>query len=209
MTQAIRALPRLAAVLALPMLLAACASPGQPVSSFDFGPVSQAPAAPAQSAAAPLPAIIVADVSGPASLDTERMQYRLLYADARQSRPYAYNQWTNTPLQLLTQRIKARIAQSGVKVLSATDAAASITLLRIEADDFVQNFDTATHSSGHISLRASVFHGHKLVDQKTFERSAPAPTPDAAGGARALSDAADGVSADILAWLAALPLRKE
>jgi len=212
MTQAIRALPRLAALLALPMLLAACASPGQPTASFDFGPVSTAPTAAAsnaQAAAAPLPAIIVADVSGPASLDTERMQYRLLYADARQSRPYAYNQWTNTPLQLLTQRIKARIAQSGVKVLSATDAAASITLLRIEADDFVQNFDTATHSSGHISLRASVFHGHKLVDQKTFERSAPAPTPDAAGGARALSDAADGVSADILAWLAALPLRKE
>jgi cholesterol transport system auxiliary component len=137
------------------------------------------------------------------------MQYRLLYADARQSRPYAYNQWTNTPLQLLTQRIRTRIAQSGVKVLSATDAAASITLLRIEADDFVQNFDSATQSSGHISLRASVFHGHKLVDQKTFERTSAAPTPDAAGGARALSEAADAISGDILAWVASLPLQKE
>ena len=191
---------------ALPLLLSACASTGQPTASFDFGPL---PPAPSAVAAAPLPAIIVADVNGPASLDTERMQYRLLYADARQARPYAYNQWTITPLQLLTQRIKARVAQAGVKVLSATDAAASVTLLRIEADDFVQNFDTATHSSGHISLRASVFHGHKLVDQKTFERSAPAPTPDAAGGARALADAADAVSGDILQWLAGLPLRKE
>jgi len=197
---------RLAAALALPVLLAACASSGQSVSTYDFGPVPQASTPAMQH---PIPAIVVADVSGPASLDTEHMHYRLLYSDARQSRPYAYNQWANTPLQLLTQRIKTRIAQSGVKVLSATDAAASITLLRIEADDFVQNFDTASQSSGHISLRASVFHGHKLVDQKTFERSSPAPSADAAGGARALSDAADALSNDILAWLAALPLQKE
>lgn len=194
----------LLAALAVPLLLSGCASSGQTTSVYDFGPVPPL-AQPAK--APPLPAIIVADVSGPASLDTERMQYRLLYADARQSRPYAYNQWTNTPLQLLTQRIKARIAQSGVKVLSATDAAASITLLRIEVDDFAQNFDSATQSSGNIGLRASVFHGHKLVDQRTFSRSSPAPTADAPGGARALADSSDALAADILAWLAALPLQ--
>ncbi len=196
----------LLAALATPLLLSACASSGQPTSAYDFGPAS-APAAPAKTP--PLPAIVVADVGGPASLDTERMHYRLLYADAQQSHPYAYNQWTNPPLQLLTQRIKARIAQAGVKVLSATDAAASITLLRIEVDDFAQNFDSATRSSGHIGLRASVFRGHKLVDQKSFERSSPSPTPDAAGGARALADSCDALAGDILAWLAALPLQKD
>jgi cholesterol transport system auxiliary component len=196
-----------AALIMLSALLSGCASSGgQPTAAYDFGPV---PALQQAARPHPLPAIIVADVSGPASLDTERMHYRLLYADARQSRPYAYNQWTSTPLQLLTQRIKARIAQAGVKVLSATDAAASITLLRIEVDDFAQNFDSATRSSGQIGLRASVFHGHKLVDQKTFTRSSPAPTPDAAGGARALADSSDALAADILAWLAALPLQKD
>ena len=194
--------------LAAPLLLSGCASSVQPTSAYDFGPVP--PPVPAQAAKPhPLQAIIMADLSGPASLDTERMQYRLLYADAQQSRPYAYNQWTNTPLQLLTLRIKARIAQAGVKVLSATDAAASITLLRIEVDDFSQNFDSATRSSGQIGLRASVFRGHKLVDQKTFNRSSPAPTPDAAGGARALADSSDALAGDILDWLAALPPQKD
>ena len=188
------------AFAALAVLLGACASKGPTPAHFDFGPLPQQAAA-----TATVGPLIVADVSGPASLDTERMQYRLLYADARQSRPYAYNQWTATPLQLMTQRLKARIAQSGVKVLSTTDAATGATLLRTELDDFAQNFDTATASHGTISLRASVFRAHKLVDQKTFSRSVPAPSADAAGGARALADAADALSADVLAWLATLP----
>jgi len=195
------------AVASMAILLGACASKGPTTAQYDFGPLPAA-AAPAAAPASPI-AIIIADVGGPASLDSERMYYRLLYADARQSRPYAYNQWTSTPLQLLTQRMKARIAQAGVKVLSTTDAAASTNLLRMEVEDFTQNFDSAASSSGTVRLRASVFRSHKLVDQKTFSRSAPAPSADAAGGARALADASDAVAADVLAWLAALPPSKE
>jgi cholesterol transport system auxiliary component len=189
------------------LALAACASKGQPTANYDFGPL---PAAgnPAPSSASKIGAIIVADVSGPAALDTERMHYRLLYADARQQRPYAYNQWVSTPAQLLTQRMRARIAQAGVKVLSTTDAAASATVLRMEVEDFAQNFDTATSSKGVLSLRASVFRNHLLVDQKTFSSSVAAPSADAAGGARALADASDAVAADLLTWLAALPPSK-
>jgi len=193
------------AIGAMTILLGACASKGQTTSQYDFGPLAQQPLV--QPGA--INAVIVADITGPASLDNEHMYYRLLYADARQSRPYAYNQWTSTPLQLLTQRMKTRLAQSGVKVLSTTDAAASITLLRMEVDDFAQNFDSATSSNGVISLRASVFRSHRLADQKTFTRSSQAPSADAAGGARALADAADGLAADVQAWLAALPLPKE
>ena len=210
-----------AALGLIALLLGGCASKGATTSHFDFGPLSPqaataaAPAAvpaatsAATPAAASIGAIIVADVTGPASLDTERMQYRLLYADARQARPYAYNQWTVTPLQLLTQRMKARIAQAGVKVLSTTDAAASVSLLRMEVDEFTQNFDSATQSQGSISLRASLFRSHHLIDQKTFARSVPAPSADAAGGARALADASDALAADVLAWLAAQPPQKE
>ena len=197
-----------AALIAAAVLLSACASKGPTNANYDFGPLPpavQQQQQPHQAGTGGIGGIIVADATGPASLDSERMQYRLLYADARQSRPYAYNQWTSTPLQLLTQRMKARIAQAGVKVLSTTDAAASVNLLRMEVDDFTQTFETATQSSGNISLRASVFRNHRLLDQKTFTRSAPAPSADAAGGARALADAADAVAADVLAWLAALP----
>jgi len=195
------------AVAAVACALAACASKGAPTAQYDFGPLPEA-AGTAPSSASKIGAIIVADVSGPAALDTERMHYRLLYADARQQRPYAYNQWASTPAQLLTQRMRARIAQAGVKVLSTTDAAASATVLRMEVEDFAQNFDTATSSKGVLVLRASVFRNHLLVDQKTFSSSVAAPSADAAGGARALADASDAVAADLLTWLAALPPSK-
>lgn len=183
--------------------LAGCASKGPQPTSYDFGPMG-APL-PAAGPAAGTPALVVSDVSGPASLDTQRMFYRLMYADARQSRPYAYNNWSVTPLQLMSQRLKARIAQSGVKVVSTSDAAGGLPLLRLEADEFSQNFDTATQSSASITLRASLFRNHKLVDQRTFSRSARAPSADAAGGASALAESTDGIAADILAWLATMP----
>jgi cholesterol transport system auxiliary component len=192
-------------IAAAALALGACASKGQPTAQYDFGPLS---AQPAPASASHIGAIIVADVTGPAALDSERMQYRLLYADARQSRPFAYNQWTATPLQLLTQRMKTNLSHGGVQVLSTTDAAASATVLRMEVEDFAQNFDTATSSQGVLRLRASVFRNHKLVDQKTFNSSKPAPSADAAGGARALADASDAVAADLLTWLAALPPSK-
>jgi|GEM_PF-258701 len=215
----------LTAVVTAAAVLAGCASKGPQPTSYDFGPMG-APLAPASlapgaaatdgmsgtngasgssSPAAGLPALVVSDVSGPASLDTQRMFYRLMYADARQSRPYAYNNWSVTPLQLLSQRLKARIAQSGVKVVSTTDAAGGLPLLRLEADEFSQNFDTATQSSASITLRASVFRNHKLVDQRTFSRTARAPSADAAGGASALAESTDGIAADILVWLATMP----
>nr|WP_315400880.1 ABC-type transport auxiliary lipoprotein family protein [uncultured Duganella sp.] len=194
-----------AALVAAAVLLGACASKGPTTANYDFGALTPATAQAPANAGANIGAIIVADATGPASLDSERMQYRLLYADARQSRPYAYNQWTSTPLQLVTQRMKARIAQAGVKVLSTSDSAASVNLLRLEVDDFAQNFETATQSSGRVNLRASVFRSHRLVDQKTFTREAPAPSADAAGGARALADATDALAADVLAWLDGLP----
>lgn len=215
----------LTAVIAAAFALAGCASKGPQPTSYDFGPMgaplpaaSLAPSSSGTSGtngtngsdgagalATGIPALVVSDVSGPASLDTQRMFYRLMYADARQSRPYAYNNWSVTPLQLLSQRLKARIAQSGVKVVSTTDAAGGLPLLRLEADEFSQNFDSATQSSASITLRASVFRNHKLVDQRTFTRTARAPSADAAGGASALAESTDGIAADILAWLATVP----
>lgn len=209
----------LIAVVTAAAALAGCASKGPQPTSYDFGPMgaplpaaSLAPSAAGSNGtngtaavASGIPALVVSDVSGPASLDTQRMYYRLMYADARQSRPYAYNNWSVTPLQLLSQRLKARIAQSGVKVVSTTDAAGGLPLLRLEADEFSQNFDTATQSSASITLRASVFRNHKLVDQRTFSRTARAPSADAAGGASALAESTDGIAADILAWLATMP----
>lgn len=195
-----------ALILAAAFLLGGCASRGPVPTFYDFGPAAPLAAA---TAAPAVPVLVIADANGPSWLDSQRMYYRLLYADAQQSRPYAYNRWNTPPLQLLSQRLKTRVAQSGVKVLSTTDAAAGMPLLRIDVDDFSQNFDTQTQSSGHVSLRASLFRGHRLIDQKTFSRSGPAGSADAQGGAQALAAASDAIAVDLLAWLGTLNITKE
>ncbi|MBB5608064.1 MULTISPECIES: ABC-type transport auxiliary lipoprotein family protein [unclassified Janthinobacterium] len=192
--------------LSTALLLGGCASRGPLPTFYDFGPAGISAT---QQAAPPLPVLVIADANGPSWLDSQRMYYRLLYADAQQSRPYAYNRWNTPPLQLLSQRLKTRIAQGGVKVLSTTDAASGIPLLRIDVDDFSQNFDTQTQSSGHVSLRASLFRGHRLIDQKTFSRSSDARSADAQGGAQALASASDAVATDLLTWLGTLNIPKE
>lgn len=183
-------------------LLAGCAATRTTSNSlYDFGPAPAATAA----RAVPLPALVVTDVSGPAALDSERMFYRLNYADPLQARSYANSRWNGTPLQMVTQRFKTRIAQAGVKVVSPTDASNGIPLLRVEVDDFSHNFDSATQSQGLVVLRASLFQGHTLVDQRTFSRRTDASSADAAGGARALAASTDAAAADILAWLGTQP----
>jgi cholesterol transport system auxiliary component len=188
------------------LLLAGCAgTKTQESTTYDFGP-----AAPTQqaAAAAAMPALVVMDATGPAALENERMYYRLVYADALQARTYANSRWASNPLQMLTQRVKARLAQSGMKVLSATDASTGVPLLRIEVDDFVHAFTGVSQSEGQLTLRASLFSDHRLIDQRSFTRTTPAPSADAPGGARALAASTDAAAADILAWLATVDTRK-
>ncbi|SDE10417.1 cholesterol transport system auxiliary component [Massilia sp. PDC64] len=198
----------LAAALAL--TLSACASQkGQPTTQFDFGPATPtAIQTPAGLAPGPLGSVVVTDVTGSSALDNERMFYRLSYADPLQARTYANSRWTANPLQLLTQRFKTRLAQAGARVLSETDAATGIPLLRIDVDEFIQDFGGVSQSTGVVAVRASVFQGHILVDQKSFRQAVAAPSADAAGGARALAASTDAVAADIVAWLGTLNLNR-
>ena len=200
------------ALLMAALVLAGCASNKvQENTNYDFGPAVVTAAAPLQQQAqapATMPALVVMDATGPAALENERMYYRLNYADALQARTYANSRWASNPLQMLTQRVKTRLAQSGMKVLSATDASTGVPLLRIEVDDFVHAFTGVTQSEGQVTLRASLFSDHRLLDQRTFTRSTPAGSADAAGGARALAASTDAVASDILAWLATVDTRK-
>jgi cholesterol transport system auxiliary component len=196
---------RLIAVLAAAgLLLSGCASQkGEPTTQFDFGP-----AMPPVTAAAPIGAIVITDATGSSALENERMFYRLSYADALQARSYANSRWTANPLQMMTQRLKTRIAQSGAKVLSETDASNGIPILRIDVDEFVHDFRSAAQSEGQVALRASVFKGHVLVDQRSFARTTAAGSADAAGGARALAASTDAIAADIVAWLGTMNLNR-
>jgi cholesterol transport system auxiliary component len=189
-------------------ILAGCASSKAPSNTmFDFGPAAPG-AAPRVAGAAPLPAVVVTDATGSAAFDSERMFYRLNYADAHEARSYANSRWNTNPLQMVTQRLKTRIAQSGTKVLSPSDASAGLPILRVDVDDFAHAFSSASQSEGQVTMRASLFQDHTLVDQKTFSRSTPAVSADAGGGARALADSTDAIASDIVAWMAGKDQRK-
>ena len=187
------------------LLLAACGTMrSAPSSLFDLGPL---PPPPSVQALPALPPVSVAEIDMPNWLDRPQMYYRLGYANNQQPRAYSQSRWVMQPSQLIAQRLKARIAQAGGVALPASDGAARVPVLNIEVDDFTQHFDTASASSGRISLRASVFRGRILLAQKTIDVSTPAPTADASGGARALARATDTAIDTLIRWLDTLPLK--
>lgn len=196
------------ATVAVAAQLAGCASSkGAPNTIYDFGPARAPASVTATAPSGLLTSLVVTDVTGSSAYDSERIYYRLNYSDPLQARSYANSRWSTTPLQMLTQRFKTRIAQTGAKVLSTTDASTGVAILRIDVDDFIHTFTGVAQSEGEVSVRASVFQGRVLVDQKSFRRTSPAATADAAGGAAALAASTDAVAADIVAWLATLPPR--
>ncbi len=206
MQKIIRILPAVLAMLAV-VLLNGCATANTgPVTLYDLGLLRVPQDATVR--AAPPPPLSIAEVNAPAWLDSPMMFFRLAYANEQQPRPYARSRWSMPPAQLFGQRLKARIGQAGGVALAASDGAENVPLLRIEADDFTQIFDSPEQSFALVSMRASILNGRTLAAQKTFIKQSPAPTADAAGGARALADASDAIITDMMNWLAGLRLKK-
>jgi cholesterol transport system auxiliary component len=185
------------------LLLAACATPQPPVPKavYDFGPTLSA-SAPASAAAAPaqrLPTLALPEFEAGAGLDSPALLYRLQYADSQQLRPYAQARWSVPPAQLVRARLRdALAAQMPVVPLEGSTAWA----LHVELDEFSQLFASPESSQGLVRLRVSLMHLDKLVQQTRIMAQAPAPSPDAAGGVKALTAATDDAVRQISAWLA-------
>ncbi len=189
-------------VLLVAALQTACASRATAPALYDFGPLTNTNNPPNTR----LPALNVADVQTPAWLDGPMMFYRLSYANIQQAYPYASSRWSMTPAQLLGQRLKARIAQAGGTVLSPQDGAAQLPVLKVDADEFIQIFSAPNASVTVLNARASLFQGSYLIGQRQFSQQINAPTPDAAGGARAMASASDALIGDMLNWIAEIKL---
>jgi cholesterol transport system auxiliary component len=190
----------LAVALMLGALLTGCAGNTAALSDvrYDFGP------APQVAASGSMPAVKVLDVTAPVTLSSDKLTYRLSYADAQQTASYANSHWTMTPADLLTQRLRMALSARGM-VLTGSDGVRA-PVLRVELDEFEQIFDSQTQSHGAVSARATLTQGGKVVAQHSFMTSAPARSADAAGGAQALAAASDDLVAQISAWLSAQPL---
>lgn len=184
--------------------LSACALPDKPVraQAYDFGPSA---AVPAQPAAALQATIVLPEIEAAAALDGNAMVYRLAYANPQALNPYAGARWSMAPAQLLRQRLRDQLGQNRV-VLSGSEAAPPMAWqVRTELDEFAQVFESASQSQGQIRLRVTVTQagnqGEKLWGQRTFVVQRPAIGADAAGGARALALAADGLAQELDQWL--------
>ncbi|MFM0135920.1 ABC-type transport auxiliary lipoprotein family protein [Caballeronia grimmiae] len=193
-------LNRTSLALVFMAMLAGCASNATvaPDARYDLG------APPASTETKALPPVKVLAVGAPRSLETDAFVYRMSYADAQRTGTYANSHWTMPPAQLLTQRVRAALAARG-PVLTGADTVRA-ALLEVELTGFEQVFDAPERSHGAVSVRATLTQQGRVVAQRAFAASAPAPTADAPGGARALAAASDDLIAQLSAWLDAQPL---
>ncbi|NMM77892.1 hypothetical protein B2J88_49985 [Rhodococcus sp. SRB_17] len=196
--------------------LAGCSAlptpPARPM-LYDFGPGAAAPAAAPAGQRAPLPALALAEVEGVgANEGNTAVVYRLAYADARQLRPYQLARWSQPPAQLVQQALRSELGQRRA-VLRAGDALAIVPgadgrlpdVLRVEIEEFSQVFTSPGASAAVVRLRATLTGssvlGESLLGQRLFTVQHPATSADAAGGTRALAEAAAQAAQDIAQWL--------
>jgi len=192
-----------ALALACVTMLAGCGSTSTAMPDAHYDLV----ATPVTSAAngLPMPPVKVLAVGAPRSLETDSFAYRLSYVDAQRTGNYSDSHWTMPPGQLLTQRLRDALAARG-PILSGADPVRAVPLLEVELTSFEQVFDAPEQSHGLVSVRATLTQQGRVIGQRSFAASAPAPSADASGGARALAAASDDVIAQLSAWLAAQPL---
>jgi len=185
----------LAMLLAFGVLAAGCA--GNPAAladiRYDFGPPNPA------ASAGTLPAVKVLEVSAPDNLESDKLIYRLSYADAQQTASYANSHWTMAPSQLLTQRLRGALSSRGTVLTGADGVRAPV--LKVDLSEFEQIFDSQSESHAAVTARATLTQNGKVISQRTFIARAPSSSADAAGGAQALAAASDDLVAQISAWL--------
>lgn len=185
------------------LCLSACAlSPSRQVATtaYDFDPVQafrHAAASPRLSGH-----IVVDGVTAPAWMDNSNMYYRLAYQNAASPQRYAESRWVMSPAALLTTRLKSRVAQASEgMVVRANNGPRDEHNLTIELDEFDQIFDGPDQSRVVIALRATLRSSDGWLVQRVFATEEPASTPDAAGGARALTEASDELIQGIIDWI--------
>ncbi|MDE1006164.1 MAG: ABC-type transport auxiliary lipoprotein family protein [Paraburkholderia fungorum] len=185
----------LAVLLAFGVLAAGCAGNPAAISDirYDFGPPNPA------ASAGTLPAVKVLDVTASDNLESDKLIYRLSYADAQQTASYANSHWTMAPSQLLTQRLRGALSSRGTVLTGADGVHAPV--LKVDLSEFEQVFDSQSESHAAVTARATLTQNGKVIGQRTFIARAPSSSADAAGGAQALATASDDLVAQISAWL--------
>jgi cholesterol transport system auxiliary component len=190
-----------AALLACAGGLAGCSLVQQvpPPVVYDLGP------APVQAASGALP-LRVADVAGPPWLDDTGIAYRLLFRDPQRRERYRDSRWAAPPAALLAQRLRQQAVASGACAAATQAVPAPQPMLAVMLDDFEQVFPAAGTSHVAVRLRATMWlpapGGGSAPVEREFLAQRAAPTPDAAGAARAFAQAVDALVPQVVGWAA-------
>ncbi|MBC7945060.1 MAG: membrane integrity-associated transporter subunit PqiC [Burkholderiales bacterium] len=201
------------AVLLAAALLTACSigpRPSPPITTYDFGLArDEAERSEQLNAEA---SIGLAEITTPDWLDTPALHYRLAYLNPNARRAYADSRWAASPADLLTQRLRQRLAAAGAAPLTDQDRANADFTLRVQLEEFAQIFDAVNSSRALVRLHATLVENEKRrekrrgergeISQRTFVVEKQSKTPDAEGAALALSAASDAAIAQLLDWLA-------
>ncbi len=207
---------RLSPLLAA-LLLAACQSlptPPKEPERYDLGAAALADAANVAADPAEPAALVLTDIQAPwqAEGSTTAMYYRLAYAQPHNLHAYSQASWSLPPELLVQERLRHWLSQGRRVVLSAEGgripprvAGQQPPVLLLALEEFEQVFDQPAHSFAKVRLRATLLAhrpaGEVLLGQQVFSVTTPAASADAAGGARALSQAMDTLGQQLVAWL--------
>lgn len=171
-------------------LLAACAAlkPPPPLAVHELG---QPPVVAAQ----PLLPSFNISVNAPSWLMSNAMQYRLLHEPPARRQFYAHNRWAGNPAELLQRYL--------IQALGAPAAASQTCLLRIDLDEFSQDFSDAQSSQARLDVRAAVYLQYEdtPVSQQVFSLTGASAAPGPLAGVSAHRLLAADLAAALTQWL--------
>lgn len=147
--------------------------------------------------------LLIPAVNAPTWLEGTGIVYRLLYEDGARPRVYALSRWVAPPADMLTDRVRDRFADVARAVVTSGYGAREDYVLRLELDNFSQQFEAPDKSRIVLRARATLVSGSQrtLIAQREFavERAAEANAP---GAVKALSEASSAFIDDLVNWVA-------
>lgn len=211
----LQASSKIGVALSSTLVLAACAvlpnRPDVPV-TYDFGSLSGEYSSIQVGDSRPALVLIHVKASGLPN-DAQALQYRQSFALDQRLQSYQLARWSQQPSALFTQQLRS-VLQGTRPILdeslrlSRTSVGGEPAVLQTDIMAFEQIFDAANSSAGHVQVQATLLQsnsqGNTLLGQKVFFAKIPAQTPDAAGGAKAIAEAAKIVADNINAWVTEL-----
>jgi cholesterol transport system auxiliary component len=148
--------------------------------------------------------IAISAIQAPSWLRTTALIYRLDYEASAYPRAYTQSQWIAPPTELLTLRLRQRVAAANDGfTLDRLPRDTAGYRLEVTLEDFTQEFPSPDQSLCAVTLSATVIDGSgmRVLAQKTFRAEQPAPSADAAGAVTGLVTAADADFQQMLGWL--------